>query len=195
MTAPTPTTAPRRRLRRKDRERLMLHAAGEAFAAQGFHRASMEAIATAAGITKPMLYRYFGSKEGLYAAYVRTSGRELVDSVRAPETRGETPQVRLRAGIRAFLSYVDAHRSGWTVLHGETTAPTDAQIAREVAELRGRIIRMLITLFADEPFAHAFAGAAESLATWWATQPRRSVAEATEVLMRIAGAAPTPERS
>jgi hypothetical protein len=51
---------------------------------------------------------------------------------------------------------------------------------------------MLITLFADEPFAHAFAGAAESLASWWASQPGRSVAEATEILMRIAMAAPTP---
>jgi AcrR family transcriptional regulator len=172
----------------------MLQAAGEAFAARGFHGTSMEQIATAAGISKPMLYRYFGSKEGLYAAYVRTSGRQLVDSVRAQETRGEAPEVRLRAGIQAFLSYVEAHRSGWTVLHGETTAPTDAQIAREVAELRGRIIRMLITLFADEPFAHAFAGAAESLATWWASQPRRSVTEATEILMRIAASAATPDQ-
>jgi AcrR family transcriptional regulator len=173
----------------------MLQAAGGEFAAHGFHRASMEAIAAAAGISKPMLYRYFGSKEGLYAAYVRTSGRELVDSVRAPETRRETPEARLRAGIRAFLTYVDAHRPGWTVLHGETTAPTDAQIALEVAELRGRIIRMLITLFGDESFAHAFAGAAESLATWWATQPRRSVTEATDTLMRIAEVAPPPDQS
>jgi AcrR family transcriptional regulator len=169
----------------------MLQAAGEAFAARGFHGTSMEEIAAAAGITKPMLYRYFGSKEGLYAAYVRTSGRELVDSVRATKTRDEAPEVRLRAGIRAFLGYVEAHRSGWAVLHVETTAPTDAQIAREVADLRGRIIRMLITLFADEPFAHAFAGAAESLATWWASQPRRAAAEPTEILMRIATAAPT----
>lgn len=173
----------------------MLQAAGEAFAARGFHGASMEDIAATAGITKPMLYRYFGSKEGLYAAYVRTSGRELVENVRAPETRGEAPEVRLRAGIRAFLNYVDAHRSGWTVLHGETTAPTDAQIAREVADLRGRVIGMLVTLFADEPFAHAFAGAAESLATWWASRPRGSVGEATDILMRIASAGPTPGQS
>src|SRR5919198_3129025 len=107
---------PRRRLPRKEREELMLQAAGRAFAARGFHAASMDAIAAAAGVTKPMLYRYFGSKEGLYAAYVRTSGRELVDGVRAPETRGEPAEVRLRAGLRAFLRYVDARRESWTVL-------------------------------------------------------------------------------
>jgi AcrR family transcriptional regulator len=186
----------RRRLPRKEREDLMLRAAGRAFAARGFHAASMDVIAADAGVSKPMLYRYFGSKKGLYAAYVRSSGRELVEGVRAPETRDEPPEVRLRAGIRAFLGYVEARRAGWTVLHGETTAPTHAAIAREVAELRGRIIRMLVALFDDEAFAHAFAGAAESLATWWAAQPQRSVEDATEVLLRIAAPAlPSRPRS
>ena len=177
------------RLARVERERLMLRAAGEAFATHGFHGSSMDEIARAAGITKPMLYRYFGSKEGLYAAYLQMTGRELVDKVRASDTRGESPQVRLRAGLRAFLGYVREHRAGWTVLHGETTSPTDAQVAREVAELRGRIIVMLTILFDDEAFAHAFTGAAESLATWWVNQPQPSIDEGTEILMRIAEAA------
>ena len=177
------------RLARAERERLMLRAAGEAFASHGFHGSSMDDIAQAAGITKPMLYRYFGSKEGLYAAYLQMTGRELVDKVRAPETRGASPEVRLRAGLRAFLGYVKEHRAGWTVLHGETTAPADAQVAREVAELRGRIIRMLTTLFSDEAFAHAFTCATESLATWWVNQPEPSIDDGTAILMRIAEAA------
>ena len=115
------TATPGERLARAERERLMLRAAGEAFATQGFHGSSMDDIARAAGITKPMLYRYFGSKEGLYAAYLQTTGHELVDKMRAPETRGEPPEVRLRAGVRAFLNYVKEHRAGWTVLHVETT--------------------------------------------------------------------------
>jgi AcrR family transcriptional regulator len=177
------------RLARAHRERLMLRSAGEAFATRGFHGASMDDIAGAAGITKPMLYRYFGSKEGLYAAYLRTAGQELIEAVRAPETRGEAPSVRLRAGLRAFFTYVEEHHAGWTVLHGETTAPADAEIAREVAELRARIVRMLSTLFGDEAFAHAFTGAAESLATWWVSQPQPSIEEATGTLMNIAAAA------
>ena len=71
------------RLARVERERLMLRAAGEAFATHGFHGSSMDEIARAAGITKPMLYRYFGSKEGLYAAYLEMTGRELVDKALA----------------------------------------------------------------------------------------------------------------
>lgn len=189
MRKPPGTSTPGERLARAERERLMLRAAGDAFATHGFHGASMDDIARAAGITKPMLYRYFGSKEGLYAAYLRMTGRELVDKVRAPDTRDESPEVRLRAGLRAFLTYVKEHRAGWTVLHGETTSPTDAQVAREVAELRGRIIRMLTTLFNDEAFAHAFTGATESLATWWVNQPQPSIDDGTAILMRIAEAA------
>jgi AcrR family transcriptional regulator len=177
------------RLARAEREPLMLRAAGEAFATRGFHGSSMDQIARAAGVTKPMLYRYFGSKEDLYVAYLRMTGHELVDRVRAPDTRGQSPEARLRAGLRAFLTYVEEHRAGWTVLHGETAAPTDAHIAAEVAELRGRIIHMLTNLFGDATFAHAFTGAAESLATWWVNQPQPSIDEAIGILMNLAQAA------
>ena len=195
MSKSTGMPASGERLARADRERLMLGAAGEAFATRGFHGSSMDQIAHAAGVTKPMLYRYFGSKEDLYAAYLRMTGGELVDLVRALDTRGQSPQARLRAGLRGFLIYVEEHRAGWTVLHGETTAPADAHIAREVAELRGRIIRMLTNLFGDAAFAHAFTGAAESLATWWVNEPRRSIEEATGILMDIAQSASARRRS
>lgn len=191
---PPGTATSGERLARAEREPLMLRAAGEAFATHGFHGSSMDDIARAAGITKPMLYRYFGSKEGLYAAYLQMTGHELVDKVRAPNTREQPPEVRLRAGLRAFLTYAKEHRAGWTVLHGEATAPTDAQIAREIAQLRRRIIRMLTTLFGDEAYAHAFTGAAESLATWWVNQPQPSIDEATALLMRIAEAATSFDR-
>jgi AcrR family transcriptional regulator len=173
------------RLARADRERLMLAAAGEAFATRGFHGSSMDEIALAAGITKPMLYRYFGSKEGLYAAYLRMTGRELVERVRALDTRGQPPEARLRAGLRAFLTYVEEHRAGWTVLHGEATAPIDEGVVHEVAELRRTIVGMLSILFEDEAFAQAFTGAAESLATWWVNQPQPSIDEAIATLMGI----------
>ena len=172
----------------------MLRAAGDSFSTHGFHRSSMDDIARAAGVTKPMLYRYFGSKEGLYAAYLRMTGHELIDRIRAPETRDQPPQARLRAGLRAFLTYVKEHRAGWIVLHGESTAPTDAHIAREIAELRARIISMLTTLLRDEALAHAFTGAAESLATWWLNQPQTTIDDATNILMNIAQATPSFDR-
>jgi len=163
----------------------MLEAAGQAFAAHGFHEASMDAIAVAAGISKPMLYNYFGSKEGLYAAYIERSGRALTRSMREADSRSAPTTQRLRAGVLAFLTYAEEHRSGWTVLHRESVAQ-GGPLAAELSELRERVARMLTTLFDDEAFAHAFAGAGEALASWWLAHPGPPKEQIADVLMDIA---------
>jgi AcrR family transcriptional regulator len=169
---------------RAERELSMLDAAGAAFAARGFAAASMDDIATAAGISKPMLYSYFGSKEGLYVAYVERSGRALLESMRAP-AEGAAPGARLRAGILAFLDYVDDHRSGWSVLYQEA-ATRGGPLTAEIAALRARIARGLAGTFADPAFAHAFVGAGESLANWWLEHPEVPKDEVAQLLMDIA---------
>src|SRR5438874_3831781 len=68
----------RRKLPRAVRERQMLEVAGRVFAAHGFHEASMDEIDRHAGISKPMIYNYFGSKEGLYFAYIELAGQRLL---------------------------------------------------------------------------------------------------------------------
>src|SRR5689334_16779847 len=99
-------TKRRRRMPRVEREEAMLDAAGAAFAEHGFHGASMDAIAAAAAISKPMLYAYFDSKEGLYAAYVERSGRALLSAMREAAPLDAPAPVRLEAGVRTFFDYV-----------------------------------------------------------------------------------------
>jgi AcrR family transcriptional regulator len=180
----------RRRMPRAEREDEMLRAAGDAFARFGFHGASMDAIAQAAGISKPMLYNYFGSKQGLYAAYIERSGRALLQTMRAADSRGAPAAQRLHAGILAFLTYAEEHRAGWTILHRETLAQGGV-VAEELSGLRERVTEMLTTLFGDEAFAHAFAGAGESLAGWWLAHPEHPKERIASILMEIAQSAPT----
>src|SRR5437868_1745182 len=97
----SPAKTSRRRMPRAEREREMLEAAGGIFAREGFHAASMDAIADAARISKPMLYNYFGSKEGLYLAYIQHSGRALLRSLREAASPEAPADERLRAGILA----------------------------------------------------------------------------------------------
>jgi AcrR family transcriptional regulator len=176
---------------RAEREDEMLEAAGQAFATHGFHEASMDAIAETAGISKPMLYNYFGSKQGLYVAYVERSGRALMKSMREADPRSAPAAQRLHAGILAFLTYAEEHSSGWTILHRETLAQ-GGMLAAELSELRERVAHMLTTLFGDEAFAHAFAGAGESLASWWLAHPGQPKEQIAKVLMEIAQSAPAP---
>ena len=82
---------------RSVREPLILGVAGQVFADDGYEHASMDRIAELAGVSKPMLYAYFGSKEGLYVAYIERNGHELLERLVAVD-RSDAPQtVRLRA--------------------------------------------------------------------------------------------------
>jgi AcrR family transcriptional regulator len=167
---------------RERREQLILDVAGAMFAGVGYHSTSMDEIADRAGVSKPMLYAYFGSKEGLYLAYIRRAGGELLERLVAARPRDATPGARLRARITEFLSFVQEHGDGWKVLFGEvgSTRP----FAESVAAVRSQIadaIRVMIEAGgasrccyespASDAIAHALVGAGESLANWWLDHP------------------------
>jgi AcrR family transcriptional regulator len=167
------------------REELILRVAGQVFAQGGYERASMDGIAQLAGVSKPMLYAYFGSKEGLYLAYVERTGSELVQRlVRADRSEATDPRpTRLRAVIDEFLAFVEEHRDGWTVLFRELNA--SRPLAEQVATLRTRIVDEVRQMLegdgsqtptglrppASEGVAEAIVGAGESLANWWLKKP------------------------
>ena len=184
---------------RPERERQMLDVAGHAFAARGFHAVSMDEIAEQAGISKPMLYHYFDSKQGLYVAYVRQAGSTLLAAMREAADVDDPPAERLWAGTLAFLGYVDDHRAGWALLYQEATSQ-GGPLAAEVAQMRGQIASMLNRLFASadrgseaqescEALAHAFVGAGESVANWWLKHPEEPRERVAQLLMRLARAA------
>ena len=73
----------RQRLPAARRRSQLLEVALDRFAATGFHTTSMEEIADAAGVTKPVLYQHFGSKRTLYLELLETVGQELLRQVAA----------------------------------------------------------------------------------------------------------------
>ncbi len=166
---------------RAQREQLILDVAGVVFAREGYHSASMDEIASLADVSKPMLYAYFGSKEGLYVAYVDRTGRELVNRLESAAGGDLRPVERLRPRIVEFLTFVEEHRDGWRVLFEAVS--TSRPLADEVAQLRERIAfavrRMMERAVGDQPLsspasdalAHAIVGAGESLANWWLEHP------------------------
>jgi hypothetical protein len=91
----------------------------------------------------------------------------------------------VRAGLLAFLTYAEHHRAGWAVLHHEATAQSDP-LATEMMALRERLTGMLNRVFNDDGFAHAFAGATESLVSWWLAHPEHPKDQAVDLLMGIA---------
>jgi AcrR family transcriptional regulator len=183
---------------RAEREAAMLEAAGAVFAANGYHAASMDEIAEAAGITKPLIYTYFGSKEGLYIAYIEREGQDLLARMRASAPVEAPPEQRLRAGAIEFLTFVGERREGWQVLYAEAAA-RGGPLAGEIADLRARIAAIIASAIAagrpvDPPldaFAHAFVGAGESLANWWLEHPDVPVETVADQMVALGQASVT----
>jgi AcrR family transcriptional regulator len=176
---------------REQRELLILEVAGQVFARGGYHAASMDEIADSAGVSKPMVYAYFGSKEGLYLAYIARAGRDLQARLVGATAADGQPASLLRARITEFFAFVEEHDDGWRVLFGEvgSTQPITAQVA-EIRERIADAIRSMIEAGSgsspryappmSDALAHALVGAGESLANWWLDHPEVGRDQAAE---------------
>src|SRR5206468_8928079 len=105
--------ATRRRLPRGEREERMLDAGERIFGARGFRAASMEEIAEASGITKALLYQYFGSKEGLYESCVERARARLFDRLEDAAESAPDAAERLRTVIATYFDHLDEERGSW----------------------------------------------------------------------------------
>ena len=178
----------------------MLRVAERAFAARGFHAASVDAIAERAGISKPMVYAYFGSKEGLYRACMRRARERLFEVLRKNVDTAAAPDEQLWHGLLAFFTFVRDEPDPWTVLLGDVTAGTGpfaaegAEVRREIAALVADLLRRSATEHGrpaqtpelTEQLARALIGAGESLAVWWGEHPEQPAERVALVLMNFA---------
>ena len=187
---------------RAEREADLLREAGIVFAARGFHAASMDEIAERGGVSKPVVYSHFGSKDALYFAYIESAGNELLDAMITAEraSRQRSYAERLHAGSLAFFRFVDDHRDGFVVLYGEL-AVRGGPFRREVVATRRRIVALVQALLDEvvrasgadgealggtESLAIAFVGAGESLANWWLEHPDEAVEDVTGRMLNVA---------
>lgn len=188
MSTPKPADAPQRtRLPRAEREAQMLSVAARLFSTQGFEATSMDEIAQACGVTKPMLYAYFDSKQGLYQAMILRAGNHLLVLLMALQQEPD-PEQRLRRSVRLLIDFVDRHRESWRMVFA-----TDRQgLAAGSGGIAGYRKQILIALSMTlqqlrppgvsskvaepiaEAYAHLLLGAAEGGAQWWLQSPDSS---------------------
>jgi len=152
----------------------MLDAAVAVFSRRGYHDASMDEIAEEAGISKPMVYAYLGTKEALFIACLHREGTRLMEAIARESEPDLQPDEQLWRGMRAFFSFVAAHRDGWSVLYRQARGqePFAAQLSgmrqRMIEVVAGSLRRCVGDASEDDLAATAYAlvGVAESLADW-----------------------------
>lgn len=161
-----------------------LDVAGEAFATSRYAWTRMDDVAAACGVSKPQLYRFFGSKAGTYEAVVR----RLDDAVRTALAESSTA-----GGLQVLLEVLEHRRHLWTVTFDETApfVPGDDSVVSECRERLAGLARLtLLTEDAAGPRSRNDAllhralhhGAGRALVDWWATHPEES---ARSVLARV----------
>lgn len=121
------------------RRPLVLDAAMEVFLERGFEGASMDAIARAAGVSKPVVYDCFASKDELFKALFQREEARVTDEIRAslPEGAPEGVEAALAEGLTAFLRAVAAQPESYRViLLGE--GGMNAAVAKRIRTQRER---------------------------------------------------------
>ena len=173
----------RSRTPRAEREQQMVEVASALFAEHGFGGVSMDDIAKASGITKPMLYAYFDSKEGLFSACAQAAGEHLRDDLReVSELRDLPADQRLWRGIQRVFMFVEENHDSWLLLYPEGGLASGS-IGSGAVAARDAMADLLTELFArtarekglseealshTEAIAHAFTAATIGAASHWA---------------------------
>src|ERR1700722_468338 len=156
--------------------RQLLDVALAVFGESGYHDASMDSVAEAAGVTKPVLYQHFGSKREPYLELLEDVGTRLLDEVIDATKAATHPHEQVEAGFGAYFRFVAAHTNAFRLLFGGGF-PADAEfavVAERVEEAMAETIADLIDVdIAPEHrrvLAHGVVGLAEGTSWYWVSQ-------------------------
>jgi AcrR family transcriptional regulator len=123
----------------------LLDVARTRFSEQGFHATSMDEIAEAAGVTKPVLYQHFPSKRALYVELLEETGRQLLSLLTEATGRAATGRERVELGFRAYFRFAVGERASFRLLFG-TSIRNDPEFARIVEEILQAVAETVSTL-------------------------------------------------
>ena len=149
------------------RREQILDVALDVFASSGFHGASMNDVAEAAGVTKPVLYQHFDSKRDLYKALLDEVGNRLLDSIAKATAEATDGKSQTELGFRAYFRWVSDDLAGFRLLFGSGTSNDDefavavAKVTAAAASATAPLIAVDISESTRRTLAHALVGMAE----------------------------------
>lgn len=119
MTGPTVSRAGTKGVPREQREQQLLDIATLEFGNRGYVNASLAEIVSAAGVSKPLVYAYFGSRDELHAACVHRAGKALVAAV-AEAQAAHGAHGKALATLTAIFRALDGRTQNWRIIYDST---------------------------------------------------------------------------
>jgi len=162
------------RLPAAERREQLLEVALHVFAARGFHQTSMNDVADAAGVTKPVLYQHFTSKRALYLELLELVSTRLMLVIDEATSSAGGPREQVERGLLAYFRFVVESPDEYQLMFGGGTR-RDAEFAQEAARLERSIAAVIADLIVVEGLgdqerillAHGIVGLAEGATRLW----------------------------
>lgn len=157
------------RLPASARREQILDVSVQVFARNGFHSTSMNDVAEAAGVTKPVLYQHFDSKQDLYLALLEESGNRLRAAVAKAVAGAASGKEQTELGFRAYFHWVAEDHDAFLLLFGsranrdEESTATIRRITAETASAIAPLIAADIEPEHQRMLAHGLVGLAEGV--------------------------------
>lgn len=170
---------------RAERESQILDVAAAEVSRVGYAGLSLGKVAAGAGVSKPLVYAYFESKDGLYAACVRRAASVLGDAIDEAIAGPPTLAMAERT-LDAIFTALEPRPHDWNVVYdrshpGDGPAAAAARAARErIAEQGERGVGAFLAARgltdADDRSAltAVWTGAVASLVDWWLQHPEQT---------------------
>ena len=184
--------APTRRLTAERRRQQLFAVALELFAQRGYRSTTMDDIAEAAGVTKPLVYQHFSSKRALYLELVDSIAQDLLVAVRSGVEQARGPRQQVEMGFAAYFRLVINREAEFRLLYGRDHAD-DQELGRALRMVEDAIAEAIDPLIdagldADHRrlLAYAVVGMAEGASRRFMAQRPAGEAAVEEEAQRLA---------
>jgi len=172
---------PARRLTAGERRQQLFTVALQLFAERGYRATTMDDVAEAAGVTKPLLYQHFSSKRALYLELVDSVAKELLEAINEATSTADGPRQQVERGFAAYFHMVVTHEAAFRLLYGRND-DGDAELGEALRQVEDAIAVAIDPLIAAglQPehrrfLAYAVVGMAEGASRHWiATRAERA---------------------
>ena len=187
------TSRVRKRLTAEARRAKILSAAVRAFAVDGYDNTSMDRIAALAGVTKPVVYDYFPSKQALFRTVLEAIRDGLLAKGKLVAEASKDPEEKFRRAVDVFLQFVerepDAARVLLMVPRGD---PVAAKLSRKVqAGASAGIASLLVLSMPGSAPWRVQAAAAflkeglHAVAEWWLEHSGAKRADLVDIVTQL----------
>jgi len=134
----------RRRLSVDRRREELISVALELFGTRDPEDVSIDDVAARAGASRALVYHYFGGKQELYLAALRSAAEELEARLRPPGDMRLRPLDELARGLKSYFDFVEEHAAGFAALLRGGPANRSGEVGEIVDGVRQRLLRLIL---------------------------------------------------